>query len=199
MNDKHVAAAADLDFIKQIMMKTNARIDPHAFHFVMWGALVLLCYPLLNWFELNEKFSWMLGLGVTALVLGSVGSAVFEMRLARKPRIEGENTFVSRQVTLIVFANIPLGVLLSSVAPAMGIVPHDQVSIVWGFLYANMAYMVGVVYMREYLLAGIAILIGTLVAWPTPHYRGFILGPFMGLGMIIPGLMAERRVARLRE
>ena len=29
MNDKHVAAAADLDFIKQIMMKTNARIDPH--------------------------------------------------------------------------------------------------------------------------------------------------------------------------
>ena len=30
-----------------------------------------------------------------------------------------------------------------------------------------------------------------------PSHSGFILGPFMGLGMIVPGVMAERRVARL--
>ena len=27
---------------------------------------------------------------------------------------------------------------------------------------------------------------------------GYILGPFMGIGLIVPGLMGERRVARLR-
>ncbi len=32
-----------------------------------------------------------------------------------------------------------------------------------------------------------------------PDVQGWILGPVMGLGMIVPGVMAERRVRRLRE
>jgi hypothetical protein len=58
--------------------------------------------------------------------------------------------------------------------------------------------MIGVVYTREYLAAGIAILAGSLLALALPGHAGLIIGPFMGLGLIIPGLIAERRVARLR-
>lgn len=32
-----------------------------------------------------------------------------------------------------------------------------------------------------------------------PYYNGYILGPFMGLGLIIPGTMGERRVRKLIE
>ena len=202
MSDQHspdggTAASADLLYIRDVLARTEARIDPHAFHFVMWGALVLVCYPLLNWLELSGRPWAMLWLGVSALVLGSVLSCVFEIRLARRPRLPGENTFVGRQVVQIVWFNVGLGILLSAIGPGSGLIPHQAVSLVWGFVYANMAYMVGVVYRTEYLVAGLAIAAGALAAWFLPSYRGFILGPFMGLGMIIPGVMAERRVARL--
>jgi hypothetical protein len=43
-------AHSELEFIASVMRRTQAAVDPHAFHFVLWGALVLVCYPLMNWF-----------------------------------------------------------------------------------------------------------------------------------------------------
>ena len=192
-------AADQLRFIRDVVARTEGRIDPHAFHFVIWGTLVLVCYPLLNWLELSGQLTWMAWIGIGALVSGAVLSCAFEIRLAGRPRLSGENTFVSRQVVMIVFANIGIASVISAVGPGTGLVAHDAVTLVWGFAYANMAYMIGVVYRKEYLVAGVAIAAGAFLAWALPPYRGFVLGPFMGLGMIVPGVMAERRVARLRE
>ncbi|MEM8885124.1 MAG: hypothetical protein AAGD14_13730 [Planctomycetota bacterium] len=185
----------DLRYIREVLTRTQARIDPHAFHFVLWGGLVLVAYPLLNWFELGGDLAAMAWTGGVALALGTLGSTIFEMRLSGKPRLEGENTFVAGQVVRIVFMNVALGVVLT----AIGLVPPEAIPLIWGFVYANMAYMVGVVYMPEYRWSGIVIAAATLLAWFQADYRGFILGPAMGLGMIVPGVMAERRVARLRN
>lgn len=198
MIDKKLAATADLEFIKEIMQRTHRRIDPHAFHFIIWGTLVLFGYPLLNWLGREENLAAMRWVGLAALAVGVVLSTAIEIRLSRRPRLEGENTFVSKQVMLIVFANLGLASVLSAVGPATGLIPGPYVPVLWGFVYANMAYMVGVVYAREYLFAGAAICTGALLAALMPDYGGFILGPFMGLGMIVPAVMAERRVARMR-
>ena len=88
---------------------------------------------------------------------------------------------------------------LSAAGPATGFIPGPYVNVLWGFVYANMAFMIGVVYTREYLLAGAFIAAGTVLALFLPRHSGFVLGPFMGLGMIVPGVMAERRVARLKR
>ena len=37
-------AIQDLDFIKQVVQRTDRRIDPHAFHYVHWGLIVLIWY-----------------------------------------------------------------------------------------------------------------------------------------------------------
>ncbi|MHC4161810.1 MAG: hypothetical protein ACYSUM_06735 [Planctomycetota bacterium] len=198
MIDKKLAATADLEFIKEIMQRTHRRIDPHTFHFIIWGTLVLFVYPLLNWLGQQENFAAMRWIGIAALAVGMVLSTVTEIRLSRKPRLTGENTFVAKQVAMIVFANIGLASVLSALGPATGLIPGPYVPVLWGFVYANMAYMVGVVYAREYLFAGAVICVGAILALVMPEYGGFILGPFMGLGMIIPALMAERRVARMR-
>jgi len=198
MIDKKLAATADLEFIKEIMQRTHRRIDPHTFHFIIWGTLVLFLYPLLNWLGQQENLTAMRWIGIAALAVGMVLSTVTEIRLSKKPRLTGENTFVAKQVAMIVFANIGLASLLSAVGPATGLIPGPYVPVVWGFVYANMAYMVGVVYAREYLFAGAVICVGAFLAAMMPDYGGFILGPFMGLGMIVPALMAERRVARMR-
>jgi len=198
MIDKKLAATADLEFIKEIMQRTHRRIDPHTFHFLIWGTLVLFGYPLLNWLGQREDFAAMRHVGLAALAVGMILSAVAEIRLGKKPRLTGENTFVAKQVAMIVFANLGLASLLSAIGPATGLIPGLFVPVLWGFVYANMAYMVGVVYAREYLIAGGVICVGAVIALLVPEYGGFILGPFMGLGMIAPAAMAERRVARMR-
>jgi len=193
------AASSDLEFIASIMRRTQSAVDPHAFHFVLWGALVLVCYPALNWFQTQEALAPMAWIGGFALLIGAVGSFWTEMRIAKSPRVDAEDTYVSKQIVLIVWANVGPGILISAVGPATGFIHPAYIPVAWGLLYANMAYMVGVVYTREYLFSGIAIGAGALLALWRVEYAGYILGPFMGLGMIIPGVMAERRVARMRR
>jgi hypothetical protein len=146
--------------------------------------------------ETSAPMGWI---GAGALLIGALGSFLTERRLAKSPRVAGEDTFVSKQIVLIVWANVGPGILISAVGPATGFIDPAYISVAWGLLYANMAYMVGVVYTREYLFAGIAIGAGALLALWKVEYAGYILGPFMGLGMIIPGVIAERRVARMRR
>jgi hypothetical protein len=64
-------------------------------------------------------------------------------------------------------------------------------------VYANLAVMVGIVYRREFVLSGAAIFLASLVAMVWPDWSGVILGPVMGLGLMVPGWMAERRVRAL--
>jgi hypothetical protein len=188
------AAAKDLEFIRSVMARTRRRVDPHAFHFVHWGAIVLVWYPLGNLFALEGRLDLLVPLGIGALLLGSILSGVREFRLRRRPRLEGEDTFLSDQVDSIVAGSLGAAGILSAVGPLTGCIPGPQVPVIWGLAYAGMAWMVGVVYSREYRWAGVFIFAGSLVAMALPDWNGFILGPSMGVGMIVPGLMAERRV-----
>jgi hypothetical protein len=190
-------AGSELHFIRTILERTQRRIDPHAFHFVWWGSIVLVWYPLGNLFGLLGEAWWQVPLGIVALVLGIAGSCVREARLPRPSRLPGENTFIGRQVVWAVAGCIGGGSVLSVVAPATGFVAGPEVPIVWALIYATLAFMVGVVYAREWMVSGGVIFLAALVAMFLPDLAGFIVGPVMGVGMIVPGVMAERRVARL--
>lgn len=190
-------ARRDLDFIRQVMERTHRRVDPHAFHCVHWGAIVLVWFPLATYFERIGHPRWQLPLALGALVLGFALSAGREMWLRVHPRMPGENTFVSRQMVLIVYPTIFAGSALSGLGPSFDLIAPSNIPIIWGLIYANMAFMMGVVYTREFLYSGVFIFAGVVLAIIFQPYNGYILGPFMGLGMIVPGLMAERRVRRL--
>jgi hypothetical protein len=83
--------------------------------------------------------------------------------------------------------------VLSAVAPGFGLIEPSNVPLLWGLVYANIAFMSGVVYDREFLWSGVAIFLGAVLAMAYQSYNGYILGPFMSIGLIIPGLRAERR------
>lgn len=189
----------DLEFIRRVLERTQARIDPHAFHFIVWGALVLVAYPATNACLLTGRGNIATWIGVGMLAAGVLLSSVLEMRLKGRSRLEGENTYISRQIVQIVFYHIGIASFLSAAGPATGYVPGPFAPVLWGFAYASMMYMIGVVYTREYTIAGFAILAGTVIALFKVRYAGLILGPFMGLGTIVPGVLAERRVARMRS
>ena len=188
------AAKAELAFIHDVVARTHRRMDPHAFHFVHWGCIVLVWYPLSNWLQSEGRLSDMAWLGGSAVALGFVLSFVREARLARRPRLTADNTFLTRQISMITFTCIAAGAVLSGVAPAFGFIDGPNVPIIWGLVYANMAVMTGVVYNRDFLWAGLVIFAGSLAAIVFQPAAGYILGPCMGLGMIIPARRAEQRV-----
>ncbi len=192
------AAAADLRHVREVMERTRRRVDPHAFHFVLWGAIVLAWYPLANVLQWQGRHGAMIAVGAGALLLGAVLSAALEFRLARRPRLAGAgDTPVSRQVVQIVRLSLGAAALLSAVGPPAGIIDGPLVPTVWGFAYAVMAAGVGVVYSREYLWCGGAIFLAAVASLAFPDWNGIILGPAMGLGLGVPGVIAERRVRRL--
>jgi hypothetical protein len=48
------------------------------------------------------------------------------------------------------------------------------------------------------MISGVLIFVGCIMAIILQQYNGYILGPVMGLGMLIPGLRAEARVRQLQ-
>ena len=191
-------AAQDLQYIRGLIERTDRRIDPHAFHYVHWGAIVLVWYPLAKWFEIHGNAAAMAWVGLAAVALGTTLSLVREMRLREAPRLEAENTYVSTQIMLATFVSIGGGVFLSAFSPAFGFIDGPNIPTLWGLVYATMASMIGIVYRRAFLYAGAFIFLASLVAIALPQWNGFIVGPAMGLGMIIPGIQAERRVQQMR-
>ncbi len=192
-------AQRDLQFMAEVVKRTHARVDPHLFHYVHWGLIVLVWYPAGNWLQNQGRLGEFQMLSIAALILGIALSMGREFFLARKPRIRGENTVISRQVQLMTASSIGAGILLSALAPGLGILRGEHVPILWGLVYANLAFSIGVVYRRDFLYAGIVIFAGTLLAMVFHESAGYLLGPFMGLGMIVPGLRGEARVKRLIE
>lgn len=187
-------ARADLAFIREVVARTQRRIDPHAFHYVHWGAIVLVWFPLGNLLSARGRLDLLAALGAAALLLGAALSVGRELRLRGRPRLAAQETFVAQQVRQITAATIGAGLLLSALAPATGFVAGPDVPIIWGFVYATLASMIGVVYERDFRIAGAAIFVASLVAVVFRDHAGYVLGPVMGLGMIVPGLRAEARV-----
>lgn len=198
MSDSPPNAGDDLRYIRDVLHRTEQRVDPHAFHYVHWGAIVLVWYPLATFLAHRGRMDLYAGVGIAALALGVLLSVVREKRLSRHPRLEGGNTFLARQVARITFLTLVGGIVLGVVAPATGFVAGPDVPVLWGLTYAVMATMIGVVYRRSFLYAGVLIFAASLAAMALPAWNGYILGPAMGLGLMVPGLQAERRVRAMR-
>ncbi len=145
--------------------------------------------------QLNVLPNWWWQLLIFATAAGGVGMALLGRQMKRRPGYSAvEKTFISRQIATICRSCVGAAGLLSFLGPITGIVPGPQVPRIWGFAYAQMALGVGAVYSREYLASAAIIFAGCIAAMSFPEFNGLILGPCMGLGMIVPGVISMRRV-----
>jgi hypothetical protein len=191
-------ALDDLHLIRRVLEMTQRRVDPQMFHAIIWGALVMVWFPLMNWFELRGDGRAQLYTSLLALALGMTVSATLGYRAARGPRLKSANTHLAAQVAAVVATFVIAGLILSLAIPCLvpggeRFIPH-----VWGFLYALKLLVLGIFYSREFFWCGLFVFAGGVCALAWVPYAGFILGAAMGLGCIVPGVIAERRVARLR-
>ena len=192
-------AAQDLEIIARVLDQTRRRVDPQMFHLIIWGSVVLVWYPLMAWFQRQGNGKAQLFLGIGALAVGTALSSWLGARASRQPRLPGANTSLARQLGRVVAIFVSVGVVLSFAIPSLVRGGEWYVAHVWGLLYALMLMTFGTFYSREVFWCGIPSLVATIVALRWPANAGFILGPAMGIGCIVAGLIAERRVARLRR
>jgi len=192
-------ARNDLELIACVLDRTRRRLDPQMFHAIIWGALVLVVYPLLSWLEARGAARRQLVLGVAAIALGTGLSTWLGWRASRRPRLPASNVHFARKVGALTAIFIGTGVLLSIAAPALAPGSERFIPHLWGVIYALMLMTLGVIYSREFLFCGLPSLAAAVVALRWPAEAGYILGPAMGLGCIVAGVIAERRVARLRR
>ena len=185
-------ARADLRHLEAVLERASQELDPHAFHYVRWGWIVLVWFPLANVFVLLGHPRWQIPLGVLALLLGAALTVQGERRVGRRPRVANEDRSLTRRIVLAVYGNVAAGSLLSALAPSLGLIAGEDVPILWGLVYANIAFVSGLLYRSDFLRAALFIFAGVALAIVFRTYAGIVLGPFMGLGMIVPGRRAER-------
>ena len=193
------AARSDLELVKDIVQRASQRIDAHAFHSVHWGVIVLIWFPLANWFQQAGNATGYIWSGIAALVVGAGLSTWRGINMGCRPRLPGGNTFVSSQIAWISAGNLIAGMALSVIGPMTGFIAGTNVPVIWGLIYANMAFMMGVAYNVDFMISGACIFLGCTASMLYQEFNGYILGPCMGLGMIIPGLRAEARVRRILQ
>ena len=188
--------AADLGYIRDVLARTQRAVDPHAFHAVHWGTIVALWYPSATALRDRGLMEAAIAVHGLAILLGFALSIGREMRLRDRPRIAGESSYSTRQLIWVVYLGVGAGTVLSAVAPTFGLIDGRNVPILWGCVYSYIACMMGLLYHRQFLWGGVAIFAAVVAAIVLQEAGPYFLGPVMGLGMVLPGLAAERRVRR---
>lgn len=192
-------AARDLELIGRVLEQTRRRVDPQMFHLIIWGTIVLVWYPLMSWFEASGRGRTCLWVSVVALGSGTLLSSFLGWWYARRPRLAAANTTLARRLGQLTAIFVLTGVVLSFAVPMLAEGGGAYVPHVWGLLYALMLMTLGVIYSREFFFCGLPSLLATIAALHWVTWSGYLLGPAMGLGCIVAGTIAERRVARMRR
>jgi hypothetical protein len=193
-------ASQDLALVDRVLDQTRQRVDPQLFHAIHWGVIVLVWYPTANWLDQHGKQNAEGFLGLGALVLGCALSTILGWRANRQPRLPAANAHLGSQIGKATAVFVGTGVLFSIATPILaGEAAAQSLYLVWGTIYALMFMTIGVFHSREIFWCGVPSLVATIVALKFPEHAGYVVGPVMGLGSIAAGVIAERRVARLRR
>lgn len=186
--------ADDLKFIRSMAERTQRQIDPRAPIIITWGVICLLGYPASQWLAIHQYFeqiSWLwLGLGL----LGAVLSMFFAHQIHKQEINRGVKSYISKQIALVWIILVSNGIVWT----LLGIFhnPHQSPGpgFIWAALYGIGLSMMGILYSKEWFISGIAIFIAIVFATFARPYASIILGITMGLGCIIPGVIAQQRL-----
>ncbi len=196
---EHPDVAEDLRVIRKVLEMTHRRVDPQMFHAIIWGAIVLVWFPAMNYLELKGLRRGQLYAGIAAVGVGTLTSTILGFLAGRVPRLTASNTRLAAQCGAAVACFVISGMLLSFAIPTLvpggeRFIPH-----LWGLLYSLLLMMLGVFYSREFFFCGLLVFAATVAALAWAAWSGFILGGAIGIGCIVPGVIAERRVSRMRR
>jgi hypothetical protein len=194
MNDQQ--AIDDLDLVRRILDNTQRRVDPQMFHFIIWGAIVTVWYPLDNWLAAHRHDEQAI-VAAVALLLGATLSILGSVLANRRPRLAASDRDFAARIGMACSVFVGTGMVCSICLGVLGgsrWIPH-----LWGLLYALLLMTLGVFYSAECFWFGMLALGGTIAAAWRLDSAGYLVGLTLGPAALFPGLLAENRVRRLRD
>lgn len=190
-NQNHENIQEDIAYIKSMIHRTQKVIDPGAYFFILWGVIIIIGNGILPLINPNLiKIYWII-VAPTAAIL----SSLFGAFMLPKPSCL---TLLSKQIGLL-WATFGWGAMLLLFLAFF--FPQQIDGIQLGLLvYILMAITLcatGIIYMREYYIAGVIIFIAAILSYFYPTVLAVSITGFLAGGsMVILGILA---LVRLRK
>ena len=185
----------DLKFMRSAIEKTRRDFDPGAIGMVAWGVACFLGYTATHFLATPTHYKWILPIWMLLLITAGCVNAICDVRIRKREKRAGRVPLLSKQIGWVWAVAVLHGVVWST----LGLFGdwYGGPGFLWALIYSIALSATGIIYSKEWLLGGIGVFVGMVIAFFVKQYAYLILGLVMGLGCIIPAIIAHRRYRRL--
>jgi hypothetical protein len=182
----------NIRFMRSAIEKTRQDFDPGTAIFITWGLLCLVGYTATHFLIANQDYAKINTVWFSLYWIGIPLSVFFGYRLSRRQENRGFVPYIYIQIGWIWGVMIISGVIFGNFG--LGRAFFTDLHFLWAWIYAIALSMTGIVYSKEWLMGGIGIFIGMLVAVFIKEYAYLILAIAMCAGCVIPSLITQKRL-----
>jgi hypothetical protein len=188
--EEQKTAADDLRFMRSVVEKSYRQIKPETHLAVMWGLICMIIYISIHFLIKFQLCKWIVPLYLSLLAFGLCCTFATMFIIIKRQRKDGFAPQLVKQVAWI------FGVIMFPIIfwDRMGL--FNKIFCGSGFMYAMALGMhlgiLATLHSKTWLLGGILIFVGMLLAFFIKDYSFIILGLATGLGCIMPAIIVQR-------
>jgi hypothetical protein len=190
-------SADDLKFMRSAIEKSYRQIKPETHLAVIWGLICMIIYISIHFLIKFQLGKWIVPLYLSLLAFGLCCTVATMFIITKRQRKDGFAPQLVKQVAWI-FGVIMLPIIFWD---RMGL--FNKIFCGSGFMYAMALGMhlgiLGALHSKTWLLGGILIFIGMLLAFFIKDYSFIILGLATGLGCIIPAIIVHKNYLKWKQ
>ncbi len=184
----------DIKFMRSVIERTCRKIDPGWPIFITWGFIILVGFPVLYLLKIHQADNWLWRIQWLLVAAGFSISAFFVFKTIIRDRKIGVISKLSKQIYLIfvvLSANGFIWTYLDLFRDNIG-----GFGFLWTAICGIELSMLGILYSKEWLYAGIAIFTGIIAARFMESYAYYVLGIVTGLSCIIPAIISRKNYCK---
>ena len=184
------ALAGDLKFMRSVIEKTYRLYDPRWPVMIIWGLIFLIGLPATQYFLATPQLKdFVQPMWIIMWVIGAAVGIFDGIRCEIREKKTGYVSRLSNQLGLIWFILLLNGSIWS-IGPFS--VFFGKQAFLWAAIFGFGLSVSGILSSKEWLFGGVAIFISILAASIIEEYAYVILGIAIGLGCIVPAIVAQR-------
>lgn len=185
----------DLKFMRSAIERTRQDFDPGAIGMVAWGVACFIGYTAAHFLTTSTHYNWLWPIWISVLATAGCINVVYDIKIRKKEKRTGMVSLLSKQIGWVWAVAVLHGVVWS----VLGLFTdwYGGPGFLWALVYSIALSATGIIYSKEWLFGGLGVLVGMVVAFFVKPYAYLILGLAMGLGCIVPAIIAHRRYRRL--
>ena len=185
-----LALTEDIKFIRSVIEKTYRAFDSGSPLFIVFGLIFLLGLPATQYLVTSPGLKeFVQPMWIILWVIGAAVAMFNGLRCEIREKKTGCISRLSNQLGLIWYILL-LNASIWSIGPFS--VFLGKQAFLWAAIFGFGLSIEGILSSKEWLFGGVAILVSILIASIIKEYAYVILGIAIGLGCIIPAIIARR-------